>query len=380
MMNIAARFWARSMIGWWALLVVASACGNHADPPASASSGGAAQGGASGGGVNGGAGGAAGAPASGAVPAGFTLTSGLQLLDVPKCDDFNNTSCSGNCVTEDTATNGCQAVALVRIFSELARDENGTYFSLQGSGNSDLAKLDPTTGMLVDLAAPPGDNEHVRLALGDDVIYFDSQNALFSIPRAGGAITPLLPHLPFVNQFVVVGQRLFASISLSTELDEIALSDGTTTVHARDVASMVRDGSDIYFAQADALYRAPGADFDAAVMLAAGPAASLLGVAGDWIYALGGADAERAIRRYPKAGGEGQIIWTLGSRGAAALSNDALVFTLQDSLRQYVCTVDLEGKKPTIVGYLSLSGVSFLASDPSYVYAVTGFNLLRFKR
>jgi hypothetical protein len=314
------------------------------------------------------------------VPAGFTLTSGLELLGVPNCDDLSTASCSGNCVTEYTAANGCQAVALLQMFWELARDANGTYFSLQSRGISDVAKLDPTAGRLVDLAAPPGDNQYVRLALGDDVIYFDSENALFSVPRAGGEVTPLLPHLPFVNQFVVVGQRLFASIVLSSELDEIALSDGTTTVHARNVASMVREGSDIYFAEADALYRAPGADFDAAVMLAAGPAARLLGVAGDWIYALGGADAERAIRRYPKAGGEGQILWTLGSNGTASLSNDALVFTTQDSIRQYVCTVDLDGKKPTIVGYLTVAGASFLAADPSYVYAVSGYDLLRFKR
>jgi hypothetical protein len=201
------------------------------------------------------------------------------------------------------------------------------------------------------------------------------------MPRAGGDGTQLPPELPFINQFEVVDdKRLFGKVSLDPEVDEIDIVDGTKTPHSRDASSLLRDGSDLYFAEAGVLKKATGADLDAATMLAAGPVETLLGIAGDWIYGVGGADAERAVRRFPKAGGAAEVLRTLGAKETASLGDNALLFTRQDGTRQYVCAAGLDGKNPIIYGFLETSGVSFLTADANFIYAVTGFNVVRFKR
>jgi hypothetical protein len=143
---------------------------------------------------------------------------------------------------------------------------------------------------------------------------------------------------------------------------------------------LLRDGSDLYFAEAGMLKKAAGADLDAATMLAPGPVETLLGISGDWIYGVGGADAERAVRRFPKGGGGGEVLRTLGAKEMASLGDDALLFTRQDGARQYVCAAGLDGKNPTIYGFLETSGLSFLTADSNFIYAVKGFNMVRFKR
>jgi hypothetical protein len=314
------------------------------------------------------------APIDGIVPApGLDLTG-----DAANCDGVSNTSCSGHCVTAQQETNGCQALATARIFSEVARDSNGTYFSEQRSSSSSLWSADPATGALVQLAEPPGDNMHLRLALDDQLLYFISDQTLYSIPRGGGQPTQLLPNLPNPDKFAVVAGRMFAKVALSPEVDEIDLTQGTTTKHDSDVTSLLSDGNDLYFAVGNAVYRAQGGDYSAATMLAS-PATTLLGFASDSVYALGGTDTDRAVRRFPKAGGSGQVVYALGSVGLAALANDALAFTHKNGTRYYICTVGLDGSSPTIHGYLS-SAPDLLAADEHYIYATFGFNMVRLKR
>ena len=281
-------------------------------------------------------------------------------------------------MTAEHETNGCQALATARIFSEVARDSNGTYFSEQRSGSSSLWSADPATGALVQLAQPSGDNMHIRLALDDQLLYFISDETLYSIPRGGGQPTQLLPNLPNPDRFAVVAGRMFAKVALSPEVDEIDLTQGTTTKHDSDVTSLLRDGNDLYFAVDNAVYRAPGGDYSAATMLGS-PATTLLGFASDSVYALGGADTERAVRRFPKAGGGGQAVYALDSAGHAALANDALAFTHKNGTRYYICTAGLDGNSPTIHGYVS-SAPDLLAADEQYIYATVGFNMVRLKR
>ncbi len=97
------------------------------------------------------------------------------------------------------------------------------------------------------------------------------------------------------------------------------------------------------------------------------------------MYALGGADTERAVRRFPKAGGSGQVVDALDSAALVALANDALAFTHKNSSRYYICAVGLDGNSPTIHGYVS-SAPDLLAADEHYIYATVGFNMLRLKR
>jgi len=347
--------------------------GGGGSPSAGTSSGGSANGGS------------AGAPNAGANSGGgsgvdgFTLAPGLELLNDPTtCDGFSNVACSGHCVTKTAETNGCGALATARIFSEFVRDEHGLYASEQRSGSSSLWSVDPTSGTLMQLAQPPGDNMHLRLALGDDQLYFISNKTLFSVPRTGGPIAELLPNLPNAIQFVVLGGSMFAKIALDPELDELALAGGAKTVHMRDATSLARDGNNLYFAEAGTLYRTTGADLATAAVLGSS-VTTILGFSGDWLYALGGTGAERAIRRFPKAGGNGTLVFSLGATGLAALANDAIAFTRQVGTRQYVCTVDLEGKAPTIRGYLA-AAPALLAADEHYVYVTMGFNMVRVKR
>ena len=131
-----------------AVLLAATGCGNDGGSP-SASSG--ASGGESGGssGVGGGSSGVGGGSSGGGAPSagtssagapapdGFTLAPGLTLLDNPTtCDDISNIACSGHCVTKTEETSGCQALATARIFSEVARDEQGVYVSEQTRATS----------------------------------------------------------------------------------------------------------------------------------------------------------------------------------------------------------------------------------------------------
>lgn len=242
-------------------------------------------------------------------------------------------------------------VALARIFTELARDEQGTYFSLQGSGTSTIVQLDNSSASLISLAAPPGDNQHVHLSLGDEVIYFAYRETLYSIPRTGGDITQLLTGVPTNNQFVVVGQRAFFDLALEPELHELPLDGGEPVVHARDVTSLLRDGSDLYFAQGGELYRASGADVSAAQSVAVGSIKALLGSSGDWIYGTGGADTDWGVWRFPKSGGDRQKILSLPYGTPVALADNALVFVQRDESFTYVCSVDLDGKTPTMATF-----------------------------
>lgn len=395
----------RSVLGAILLVLAAAACGKESDSPGNASetpggggasgsagrgggiggidaqSGAAGTGGSSGDGSGGalaGAGGKAGSTSSG-VPDGFTLAPGLTLLDVPECDDFSSTSCNGHCVTTAEPSNGCQAVLLVLAVSEFARDDAGLYFSRQASSYSLLYELAADTGAPLELARPPGDNVSVGLSLADDLLYFDVRSTLFSIPRAGGDISEPLAQLPVTGQFVVVGDRVFSDDPFDPEVHEIDLNDGSTVVHPRNVTSMLRDGTDLYFVEADTLYLASGAKFDATRELAPGPVGTLLGIEGDHVYALGGTDSERAVRRFPKTGGTSELIRTLGSKGTAALGPDAVVFTHTERDREFVCTVDLAGKHPTIHGYLP-AAPSLLAASANHLYAAIGFNLVRLAR
>jgi hypothetical protein len=84
----------------------------------------------------------------------------------------------------------------------------------------------------------------------------------------------------------------------------------------------------------------------------------LLGIAGDWIHAVGGAATERAIRRFPKAGGAGEQLRPLGAKEMASLTDDALLFTRQDGARLYICASAVDGKNPTIYGFLQTSGLA----------------------
>lgn len=320
---------------------------------------------------------AAGGSAKG--PDGFMVAPGVDLSGEPAtCSGFPDVACSGRCTTQTQEANGCQALAAARIFSEVVRDASGTFVSEQRSSSSSLWSIDSATGTLVQLAEPPGDNMHLRLALDDQLLYFISGRTLFSVPRAGGEPSQLLPDLPNANQFAVVGGRMFAKIALEPEVHELDLAQGTSTVHQRDATSLLRDGDDLYFAEAGALYRAVGADVAAASMLAT-PVTTLLGFVADSLYAVGGADAERAVRRFPKAGGNGETVFKLGAKGLVALANDGVAFTRQDGARHYVGTVGLDGKAPTVHGYLS-TAPSLLAVDEHFVYATYGFNMVRMKR
>jgi len=344
------------------------------------------------GGTSGGAGGSApsggtgGSGSSGKAPDGFTLTPGLTIVDSPDCSGSLSVSCSGYCATTSQEMNGCQALGIARIVSDLARDDDGMFMSFQGSGSSTLSSVDAASGTLVELARPPGDNMHPDLALDATTLYFDSNNprdnmvnnTLYAIPRAGGEITELLPGMPNSSVFVVTGGRLYAKIALDPEVHEIELSDGTTTVHERDVTSMELDGNDIVFAEGGNLYRAPNADLSGASLLGT-PATTLLGVSADFVFAVGGQDAERAVRRFPKAGGAGEVVRTLGNGELAALASDAIVFTHTDGARHYVCTVTLAGASPTIHGYVD-AAPQIIAADAQHAYATVGFNLVRLKR
>jgi hypothetical protein len=313
------------------------------------------------------------------APDGFMVASGVDLSGEPAtCSGFPDVSCSGRCTTQTQEANGCQALAAVRVFTEFARDASGIFVSEQRSGSSSLWSIDAATGTLVQLAEPPGDNMHLRLALDDQLLYFISARTLFSVPRAGGEPSQLLPELPNSDQFAVVGGRMFAKIALDPEVHELDWAQGTSTVHQRDATSLLRDGNDLYFAEAGALYRAVGADMAAAAMLAS-PVTTILGFVGDSLYAVGGADTERAVRRFPKAGGNGETVFTLGAKALAALANDRVAFTRQDGARHYICSVGLDGKAPTIHGYLS-TAPSLLAVDEHYVYVTFGFNMVRMKR
>jgi hypothetical protein len=307
------------------------------------------------------------------------IAPGVDLSGEPAtCTGYPDVSCSGQCPTATQEANGCQALAAARIFSEVARDAKGIFISEQRSSSSSLWSIDGATGTLVQLAEPPGDNMHLRLALDDQLLYFISNRTLYSVPRAGGEPTQLLPDLPNANEFAVIGGRMFAKIALEPELHEIDIAQGTSTVHGRDTTSLLGDGNDLYFGEAGSLYRAVGADMSAASMLAS-PVAIILGFVGDSLFAIGGADAERAIRRFPKGGGNGELVIGLGSKGLAALANDGVAFTFPDGGRHYVCTAGLDGKAPTVHGYLSTEP-SLLAVDEHYVYATFGFNMVRMKR
>lgn len=312
-------------------------------------------------------------------PAGFTLAPGLELLNDPSnCDGVSSISCSGHCVTKTEETTGCQALATARIFSDVARDGNGVFFSEQRSSSSSLWSVDPASGALVQLAEPPGDNRHIRLALGDELLYFVDDRTLFSVPREGGEPAQLLSELPNTDLFEVVDQRLFAKVALDPEVHEFDLAGGAPVVHALDPTSFARDGNDLYYAETASLYQSVGADLSSATALGA-PATQILGFTGDRLYALGGAGEERAVHRFSKTGDGGEVVFVLGSSGLAALANDAVAFSRQDGSRHYICTVDLEGNAPTIHGYLPNSP-SLLAADASFVYVTMGFNMLRIRR
>jgi hypothetical protein len=282
--------------------------------------------------------------------------------------------------------NGCQALGLARIVSDLARDDDGMFLSFQGSGSSTLSSVDAASGTLVELARPPGDNMHPDLALDATTLYFDSNNprdnmvnpTLYAIPRAGGEITELLSGMPNSSVFVVTGGRLFAKVALEPEVHEIDLADAATTVHERDVTSMELDGNDILFAEGGNLYRAANADLSAASLLGM-PATTLLGVSSDFVFAVGGEAAERAVRRFPKAGGAGEVVRTLGDGELAALASDAIVFTHTEGSRHFLCTVTLAGAAPTILGYVD-SAPQIIGADAQHAYATVGFNLVRMKR
>ena len=389
-MQAFSRFLQRRLVAWVALTFALGGCGNDETSPSHAAS--AGSGGSSGSGVgatNGGvggttsAGGAAGSggaqAGSGKAPDGFMVTSGVDLSGDPAaCTGFPDIACSGRCPTEQQEANNCQALAAARIFSEVARDGNGNFISEQRSGSSALWSIDGATGTLLKLAQPPGDNMHLRMALDEQLLYYISDRTLFSVPRAGGEPSQLLPELPFTQQFAVAGGRLFAKISLDPEVHEIDLAQGTSVVHERDATSLLRDGDDLYLAVAGALYRATGGDVPAAANIAS-PVTTILGLVGDSIYAIGGVDAERTVRRFPKTGGNGEVVVTLGAKGIAALANDGVAFSRQDGTRHYVCSVGLDGKSPTVHGYLTTQP-ALLAADAGHVYATYGFNLVRMKR
>jgi hypothetical protein len=379
--NKSSRLSKRSLALCAGLLFALSGCGKDDDSPsASAGSGGlGSTGGTTGTSGAAGSGGSQAVGGTGSAPDGFTLTPGLDLSNDPgKCDGVSSISCSGHCVTKTEETTGCQALATARIFSEVARDDNGIFFSEQRSSSSSLWSVDPASGTLVQLAEPPGDNMHLRLALGDEVLYFVSNRTLYSVPRTGGEPTELLPELPNTNLFEVVDQRLFAKISLDPEVHELDLAGGAPLVHNLDPTSFARDGNDLYYAESDSLYQSAGADLSAVTALGA-PATKILGITGDRLYALGGTGEERAVHRFSKTGNDGEVVFVLGSTGLAALASDAVAFTRQDGSRHYICTVDLEGNAPTIHGYLP-DAPALLAADETFVYATMGFNLIRIRR
>ncbi len=377
------RFSQGSLVAWVALTLALGGCGNdEASPPNASSAGSSGSSGNASGGSAAGSGGAqatGGASGSGKAPDGFTIAPGVDLSGEPAtCSGFPDIACSGRCTTQMQEANGCQALAAARVFSEIARDASGTFISEQRSSSSSLWSIDGATGTLLQLAEPPGDNMHLRLALDDQLLYFISNHTLYSVPRAGGEPSELLPELPNANEFAVVGGRMFAKIALEPEVHELDWAQGTSVVHNRDTTSLLREGTDLYFAEAGTLYRAVGADIAAASMLAS-PVTTILGFVGDSLYAVGGADTERAVRRFPKAGGNGEVVFTLGAQGLAALANDGVAFTRQDGSRHYVCTVGLDGKTPTVHGYLS-TAPSLLAADEHYVYVTFGFNMARMER
>lgn len=375
------RFSQGRLVVWVALTLALVGCGSDPSSPTNTSSAGSS--GASGSGSGGAAAGSGGAQATAGgstkAPDGFMLAPGVDLSGEPAtCSGFPDVSCSGRCTTAMQEANGCQALAAARIFSEIARDASGIFVSEQGSSNSHLWSIDAATGTLVELAKQPGDNMHLRLALDDQRLFFISDRTLFSVPRAGGEPSQLLPALPNANEFAVVGGRMFAKIALDPEVHEIDLAQGTSIVHERDATSLLRDGDDLFFAQAGDLYRAVGADIAAASKIAS-PVTTILGLVGDSLYAVGGAEAERAVRRFPMAGGNGETVFTLGAKGLVALANDGIAFTRQDGARHYVCTAGLDGKAPTVHGYLS-TAPSLLAVDEHHVYVTFGFNMVRMKR
>jgi DNA-binding beta-propeller fold protein YncE len=257
----------------------------------------------------------------------------------------------------------------------MVRDANGIYVSQQGFTHSEVDSLDPATGALVPLATPEGSNDYVHIALTDSSLYFSALDTLYSIPRAGGSTSTVLASLGKFGQMLVVGQRLFVNETSTRPLAEIDMASGELTEHTLSVTGMVRDGSDIYFTQADGTYVAPSADFSSVKTLLSGKS-TLLGVMGDWVYVVVGSE----VQRLPKTGGDTQAIMAVDAQGKVALASDALVFTRSASDRVYVCTAGLDGTHPTIHGYLPTGVPSLLGADAHHIYAVQGFYMLRFGR
>jgi hypothetical protein len=215
----------------------------------------------------------------------------------------------------------------------------------------------------------------VHLALADDTLYFQAQESLYSIPRTGGSTSTVLASISVFGQMLAVGQRLFVNETSTRPLSEIDMTSGTVTQHELGITGMARDGSDIYFTQADGLYRAPNADF-ANVQTLTAAKATLLGVAGNYVYLLVGSE----VQRLPKAGGDAQTVLTVDPKGKVALANDALVFTQSATDRVYICTASLDGTHPTVHGYLPAGVPSLLNADAKHVYAVQGFYMVHFGR
>jgi len=311
------------------------------------------------------------------IPAGWALAPGFQDQGAPKtCDNISYTSCSGACVSLSSGSNNCQAMGVALIFAEMVSDANGIYVSQQGFTHSEVDRIDPTSGMLVPLATPDGSNDHVYLGLTDSSIYFEANDAVYSIPRAGGTSTSVLPSVTAWGPMAVVGQRLFINSSSTQPLTEVDLSSGTVTPHDKGITGIARDGSDIYFTKTDGVYLAPSANFASVQTLAPGPISALLGVSGNWVYVLVGSD----VRRLPKTGGDTQVVMTLEPQGIVRLASDALVFTRPASDRVYVCTAGLDGTQPTVHGYLPAGVPSKLNADANFVYAVQGFYMVHFGR
>jgi DNA-binding beta-propeller fold protein YncE len=261
------------------------------------------------------------------------------------------------------------------IFRDMVSDADGIYVSQQGFTHSVVDRIDPTTGALVELATPEGSNDYVHLALTDSTLYFEALESLYGIPRSGGSPITVLASQSKTGQMLVVGARLFVNETSTRPLAEIDMTSGTITEHERAITGMVRDGSDIYFTQADGVYVAPGANFATVQPLVAGKF-TLLGVAGNAVYLFAGSE----VRRLPKTGGETQAVMSVDPQGKVALANDMLVFTQSAPDRVYVCTAGLDGTRPTVHGYLPAGVPSMLNADANYVYAVHGFYMVRFGR
>jgi hypothetical protein len=76
----------------------------------------------------------------------------------------------------------------------------------------------------------------------------------------------------------------------------------------------------------------------------------------------------------------GEQLRMLGPKDMAPLADDALLFTRRDGASLYVCASSLDGKEPTIYGFLQTSGLGMLIADRNFIYAVKGFSMVRFKR